>query len=303
MRKFLIILISVLFLITSCKTSNVPKDEPIVIEEAQLVKEPEVNLIEESPVDQAPQVETSASESDIPVEEEIPSENESSFVDDVFTPYESIDSEKPFNMDSNEQFDSTEVIASEIVKENITEETIEEDIAAVDSEISDIIDSENSEVSFEESLETSPVEVAAIDTVLEEVADNQIIMQPVVAEEIGESIVPDVKEEEATEKSIKDILNAIIAFIMKEKLLSFGLLVTLIGIIYVIAALFKTSSGNEFKYIDVPDDPEEDKTSYHYAEKIESQPIIVEPDEEVPVNTSALEDDDDDFLKSLLKEN
>ena len=90
---------------------------------------------------------------------------------------------------------------------------------------------------------------------------------------------------------VTDVLKKIGQFIMREKLLSIGFLTCIIGVIYLIIALVKTRHRRD--RFDSYHDYQEDESYEQEPEKVEAKPAPKRHDTEP-------EDEDDEFLRSLL---
>ncbi|MBR5099510.1 MAG: hypothetical protein IK091_09855 [Spirochaetales bacterium] len=201
MRKFLIILLSILLLLVSCATKEVKQDGPeIDVIEATVVETPAPVVPEPEPEPVVPQEE--------PVPEPEPEPEPESEPQPVVEPV----------------VEQEVIIVPVVVEEPAVEQPSEEDWSMVIT-ASAPVEETTEEPETKEATETKPAEEKAP-------ASAQTTAK---AEEASKPAA-----NPSFVDKITDVFKKIGQFIMKEKLMSIGFLTCIIGVIYLIVALIKT---------------------------------------------------------------
>ena len=258
MRKFLIILLSILFLLVSCATKEVKQDEPeIEVIEATVVETP------------APVVPEPSSEPVVPHEEPAP---------------EPVPEPEP---------EPEPVVVEPVTEQEIIEPVRTEEIVVVE---------QPSEEDWSMVITASaPVEENPQEE--EPEVKETTVEEPKPAEEKAPAVAETPAKTTETAKTAKepsfvdkvtDILKKIGQYIVKEKLLSIGFLTCIIGVIYLIVALVKTRRPRDRfdSYYGYQDNNYEDQEPEVETPKPGQKKQDLEP-----------EDEDDEFLRSLLGDN
>ena len=265
MRKFLIILLSILLLLVSCATKVDNQEEPELpfVEStpeetpAPVVPEPEPEPVvpqEEPVLEPEPEPEPKLEPEPVVVEPVV--EQEVIIVPVVI--------EEPAVEQPSEEDWSKVITASAPVEEQPQEQPQEEP------------EPEVKETTVEE---TKPVEEKA----------PAVTQTPANAQETAKPAINPSFVDKAT-----DILKKIGQFIMKEKLMSIGFLTCFIGVIYLIVALVKTRR---------PRDRFDSYYSYQDKDYEEQEPVVEDPKPWQKKQDTEPEDEDDEFLRSLLGDN
>ena len=160
-----------------------------------------------------------------------------------------------------------------VVEEPVTEQPAEEDWSKVITAEAPVEQPVAEESEVKETTETKPEEEKA----------------PAVKTQTSMAVAA-AKEPSFVDK-VTDVLKKIGQFIMREKLLSIGFLTCIIGVFYLIIALVKTRHRRD--RFDSYHDYQEDESYEQEPEKVEAKPAPKRHDTEP-------EDEDDEFLRSLL---
>ena len=274
MRRFFIFLLVVLLVLTSCSTGKVKQEEPeIEVVAATPEKAPEAGL----PADE-PSVQPEEQE-----EAEVPQAGEE---------------ESPEPEVIIEVLDDEEVIVvseSEDVDEQAAEEIIE---ALSDQDWSTVITAtapEEKEVASEKKTEEAAKPAEPAETQSAPAA--QAPQAPQAAQPATQSTQAAPATQKAAEKKSASKIAAFFSrignFVMKEKLLSIGLLVCAVGVVYLIVAIVISRRPKKHRR------PRNAETDYSGDNEDEAG-----EDEEDGVTEAPQEDfrggDDDEFLRSLL---
>lgn len=276
MKRFFIFLLVVLLVLTSCSTGKVSKEEPEVeVVTATPEKAPTAELPATEPAEQ-PQAQEQA---EVPVAEtEQPQQPEA--IIEVLPEDEKIMVEETGPID-------------EATAEEIVEALTDQDWSTV---ITATAPSEEKPAAEEKAAEAvKQVETQAAETAKAEEAVQQPA-QTAKPEQTAQTTQKLAEKKGTTLSKIAAFFSKVGNFVMKEKLLSIGILVCCVGVVYLIIALFISRHPKKPKH------RHHAEASYQEGEEGDQEDDSSDDDDDSPVQEDVAAGEDDEFLRSLLGE-
>lgn len=282
MKRFFIFLLVVLLVLTSCSTGKVSKEEPEVeVVTATPEKAPTVELPATEPAEQ-PQAQEQA---EVPAAEtEQPQQPEA--IIEVLPEDEKIVVEETGPID-------------EATAEEIVEALVEQDWSKVITATAPAEEKPAAEGKPAEAAKPAETQASQSSQAAEPAQQSAQAAQPAQTaepEQTAQTTQKLAEKKGTTLSKIAAFFSKVGNFVMKEKLLSIGILVCCVGVVYLIIALFISRHPKKPKH------RHHAEASYQEGEEGDQEEDSSDDDDDSPVQEDVAAGEDDEFLRSLLGE-